>query len=490
MLSCFLVDGRHSQEDVPRLCAEAARAAWRQRARRAGASGAHALLAQLLLERAGLGVSASAPWGAYLDWNATAPPRPEATQAYLRALAEDWGNPASVHRWGQRARHALDQAKLRMAEALGCAAHELVLTSGGTEANATAIAAFARGDGAAGTTAHARPAAAPCSPARSSTARCCGPPRSACRRLGAQLVVIPVDDCGRIDLGALAAALAPSTRLVCLQLANNEVGTIQDLAPLVAAARARAPQARILADCCQTVGRMALPPLPSLGVDAVSIAGHKLGAPKGTGVLWLRGGSLAEPLLHGGRQQQDRRSGTEDARGCRSRFRGRHLAATTCASRGGDRALPRPSLLIQRLWERIASALPAAVWIAQGAPRLANTCALAHPGCRRDALVARLDLDGVGVSPGAACMAARGEPSHVVAALGLPPELARSALRVSIGWATTEAEIDAGASAYIAAVRALSVVPEHRCTTSSTTSGEDAVKAIERRTPGPGPALR
>ncbi len=388
----------------------------------------------------------SAP-GAYLDWNATAPPRPEATEAYLRALAEDWGNPASVHRWGQRARHALDQAKLRMAAALGCAAHELVLTSGGTEANATAIAAFARGDRLA-----AEPAGLP-SPVLASAiehSSVLRPAEAACRRLGAQLTTFPVDACGRVDAAALAAALAPSTRLVCLQLANNEVGTIQELGPLVAAVRARAPRARILADGCQAIGRMALPALGSLGVDAVSLAGHKLGAPKGTGLLWLSGGQLAEPLLHGGRQQQDRRSGTEDAAGAAAL-----AAALAAATAGAEAEIARARALILRLWERVSAALPKAVWIARDARLLANTCALAHPGLRRDALVARLDLDGVGVSPGAACMAARGEPSQVVAALGLDPELARSAIRFSIGWATTAAEIDAGAAAYVAAARAM-----------------------------------
>ncbi len=378
--------------------------------------------------------------GVYLDWNATAPPRPEVLDAYMQASAAGWGNPASAHQWGQRARHVLDQARLSMALTLGCAVHELVLTSGGTEANATAIQAACREDDPVD---HGRPRVVVSSIEHSSVLR-------PAKRWGRDCAIAGVDADGRILPASLESLVDASTRLVCLQLANNEIGTIQDLPALVALVRQRSPQSCILADCCQVPGRMPLPPLPNLGVDAASFAGHKLGAPKGLGLLWLRGGSLARPLLDGGRQQQDRRSGTEDAPGAVAL-----ACALAAATRDQDSGIQRSRGLLERLWARISQELPQAVWIARGAPRLANTMALGHPGCARAALVTRLDLAGYAVSPGAACMARRGDPSHVVAALGLDPALAASVIRISIGWSTTEAEIDGFAHAYVREVGSL-----------------------------------
>lgn len=374
---------------------------------------------------------------AYLDWNATAPLRPEARAAWLAAQDEAWGNPASVHAEGQRARDRLDRSLASCAAALGCRAHELVLVSGGTEANAAAIHAAVAA-------ARARAVAAPTVLALASEHSSVLANAAAYARL----VELPVDGDGLLAPAALAAA-GDDTALVCLQFANNETGVLQDLPALVAEARRRAPRALLLVDCCQGAGKAALD-LAALGCDFASIAGHKLGAPKGVGLLYVRAGVRPAPLIAGGRQQQDRRSGTEDPA-----LAAALAAALTAAGAALAAEEPRQRALRDGFEQAVRARLPAVRVLGAGAPRLANTSCLVHPGVDGRQLVQRLDLAGFQVSTGAACRAARGQPSHVVAALGVEPALARSALRVSLGWRTTAAEVEAAAAGYVAAVTAL-----------------------------------
>ena len=371
----------------------------------------------------------------YLDWNATTPLRPEARAAYLQACDETWGNPSSSHAWGQRARHALDQARLRISALLGCRAHELVVTSGGTEANALAIHSVLAhgGDAVVSAIEH------------SSVLRNV---EAACARHGGVVQRVAVDADGRVSAQAVLAALGPRTRLVCVQFANNELGTIHDVAAIATAVHQLKPEVAVLVDCCQAPGKTPFT-LAGLGADLASFAGHKFGAMKGVGLLYVRQGQALEAQLHGGRQQQDRRSGSEDAALALALAAALEVAMATQHSEG-----ERQQRLLTALWDQVHTALPAARWLGQASPRIANTLSLAHPGCRREDLVARLDLAGFAVSPGAACMAARGESSHVIAALGLPPGLAAGAIRVSIGWATTSAQLQAFARAYIQEVGA------------------------------------
>ncbi len=371
---------------------------------------------------------------AYLDYNATAPLLPAARAAWLEAQEQAWGNPASAHGQGQQARHHLDQARARIALLLGCRPAELIVTSGGTEANALAIRSAVSAAGA--------PAAILASAIEHSSVL-----RNA-ERAGS-LTLVAVDRCGRVQQDALGAALSPAIRLVCLQYANNETGTMQDVAGLCALVRSRAPAALVLLDCCQGAGKRTLD-LHALGVDFATIAGHKFGAPKGIGLLYARSGVPVEAMLAGGRQQQDRRSGSEDAAAAAA------LAAALaqgCALAASEE--PRQRRLLAECWAVISGALPAARWLAQDADRLANTMSLAHPGAGRELLVTRLDLAGFAVSAGAACMARRNEPSHVIAALGLERALGESAIRVSIGPATVSAELQAFALAYVREVRSL-----------------------------------
>jgi len=257
--------------------------------------------------------------------------------------------------------------------------------------------------------------------------------------------LVAVDGAGRIAAADLAAA-APGAAVVCIQAANNEVGTIQEVAVLAAAVRTAEPQARILVDACQLVGKAPLS-LPMLGVDAVAIAGHKFGAPKGVGLLWLRRGVRVVPLIAGGRQQSDRRSGTEDA-----------ALVTACAAALAEAAeeavteTPRQAALIAACWSTLSARLPQLRRLGGGLP---NTLGLIHPGVDGRHLAMRLDLAGYAVSTGAACMAGRGEPSHVARALCGDDALARPFIRVSIGRTTTAAELSGFTNACVAAVSAL-----------------------------------
>ncbi len=370
----------------------------------------------------------------YLDWNATAPLNAAARTAWLAAQDDAWGNPGSVHDQGQRARHAIDQAKATCARVLGCRTNELIVTSGGTEANALAIHAAASNA--------ENPALILASAIDHSSVL-----RNA--ELYGRLVKLPVDQQGRLHPQLVHEAMKEGPALVCLQFANNELGTRQDVLALVAAVRAIAPQTRVLLDCAQGAGKAAID-LRELDVDFASIAGHKFGAPKGVGLLYVKNGVRLPPLIAGGRQQQDRRSGTEDAAGIAAL-----AAALSAAAAHAEEDDIRQRLLLESTFARIALDLPHAQWLAHAADRLPNTLSLAHPGIANETLVMRLDLAGIAVSTGAACMAARGEQSHVIAALGIPAELARGVIRVSIGHSTTAADLDTFAAAFVREVRAL-----------------------------------
>jgi len=366
----------------------------------------------------------------YLDHNATAPLEPAARAAWLAASDQAWGNPASAHAVGQRARHACDQAKSACARMLGCAAHELVVTSGGSEANALAI--------------HAAMRLMPGSAIVVSAIEHSSVLRNAARHGAPTLVAVDSD--GRLDAEHLAAAVDARTGLVCVQFANNELGTLQDVSALVAAVRARSARVLILLDCCQGAGKAVID-LHALGVDFASVAGHKFGAPKGVGLLFARNGVAVDALIAGGRQQQDRRSGSEDAA-----LPAALAAALGARLAGAEAEATRQRTLLADAFARIHAALPQARWIAGAAPRLANTLSLAHPGVDNEALVVRLDLAGFAVSRGAACMARRGEPSHVIAALGLDSALACGVIRVSIGPATSADDLAGFAAAYVGEV--------------------------------------
>jgi len=367
----------------------------------------------------------------YLDWNATTPPRAKALEAWLRIQQTDWGNASSIHEMGQSARHHWDAARASVGRDLGCRASSVVFTGSGSEANNLAIHASLHGVAAGGIVAAAIDHSSILRPLLAQTAA------------GHHQQLVAVDGQGLIDQGALVEVLDGATRLVCLQFANNELGTQQDIPALVALVRKHAPQALIHCDACQGAGKVAIA-AADLGVDFLSISGHKFGAPKGLGVLLcLRPGPVS-PLIHGGQQQQDRRSGSEDVAGAVALASALAAATAELSSEG-----PRQRQLLEATYSSIKAALPELRWLGQGAPRLANTLSLAHPGLRSDPLVMRLDMAGVAVSRGSACMAARKEPSHVIRALGLREDLAASVIRISIGHSTSATEMEAFAEQYL-----------------------------------------
>ncbi len=373
----------------------------------------------------------------YLDWNATAPLSPAAKQAWINAYDIAWANPGSVHAPGQATRHHIDHMKATCARLLGCKPHELIATSGGTEANALAITS---------TVADAAPddnlilmsAIEHSSVLRNS------------ERFHAKK--LPVDSCGRLLPETVRAAVTDKTRLLCVQFANNEIGVRQDIPALVSVMREIAPQARVLLDCAQGAGKVDIN-FNELGVDFASVAGHKIGAPKGVGLLYVKNGVKISPLIYGGKQQQDRRSGTEDAANLSAL-----AAALEDALSHGEEERVRQRMLLEGAYARIKKSLPNVQWLAHEAERMPNTMSLLHPGVVNGALVMRLDLAGVSVSTGSACMAARGEPSHVIAALGIDLDLAKSVLRISVGSTTTADNIDAFVAAYISEVTAMTAM--------------------------------
>ena len=369
----------------------------------------------------------------YLDYNASAPLRAEARQAWLHAQDQVMGNPNSTHYYGQQARALFDKARNDLATALGCKGHELVLCGSGTEANALAI--------------HAALTLRPQTQIRCSVIEHSSVLRNA--HAAAMCKEIPVDADGLINKAALLEQLQASCGLVCLQFANNELGVIQDIHDLIPAIRAASPQTLIHLDVCQGAGKVPIA-LRAWDVDFASVAGHKFGAPKGCGLLYSKLGHKVEPLIYGGRQQQDRRSGTEDVAAMAA------MAAALHASLNGAAAeMQRQQELIESCWSIISEALPAAQFFARDCQRLPNTMSLAFPGVKNSALIPRLDLAGFCVSPGSACMAARGEPSHVIAALGVDKGLAHSVIRVSIGSSTSAEDMQNFARAYIAEIKSL-----------------------------------
>ena len=351
----------------------------------------------------------------YLDYNATAPVKP----AVVDAVAETMllaGNPSSVHGFGRDVRKRIEDARERIAALLGCAPPELVFTAGGTEANNTALR---------GTGRRALIVSAIEHPAILRTAEV----------VADDLVVLPVDGEGVLDLGALDAALAAhgADALVSVMLANNETGVIQPVAEI--AARAQAAGALVHCDAVQAPGRIPVS-FAALGVDMMSIAAHKFAGPKGIGALVVRAGLDIAPLVTGGGQERGLRGGTENAAGIAGFGAAAALAADDLARAGALSAMR------DGMEARLRETEPDVVVFSAGAPRLPNTSCLTMPGVQSETQVMGLDLAGVAVSAGSACSSGKVEASHVLRALGASDAVGGCAIRVSMGWATTEDEIE------------------------------------------------
>jgi cysteine desulfurase len=366
---------------------------------------------------------------AYLDWNATAPLRPQARAVMTQAL-DLTGNPSSVHSEGRAARVAIEQARAKVAALVGADPAQVTFTSGGTEANMMALSPFwsaGRGD-----TRFARLLVSAIE----------HPSAGQGGRFPADRVeVVPVTSQGVVDLDALEARLqAGGSALVSVMLANNETGVIQPIRAVADLVHAAGGLLHV--DAVQGPGRIDCD-IKALGADLLTISGHKLGGPKGVGALVRREGlHLSDPLIRGGGQERGLRAGTEDV----AAIAGFGAAAEAAAGQADAALMAR---LQERLENGILAATPDAIIFGHGTPRLPNTTLFTHPGLKAETAVIAFDLEGVAVSSGSACSSGKVQPSHVLAAMGVEAKLARGAIRISTGYATGEAEIDHCLKAWI-----------------------------------------
>jgi cysteine desulfurase len=372
----------------------------------------------------------------YLDYNATAPVPAEVADAVATALRDCPGNASSIHAFGQRAKAVLDDARTAVARLIGAEPSEIVFTSGGTEADNLAVCGVAesRSSG---------PRSAIITTAIEHEAVLNSV--KALARRGWPVTVLPVDSSGVVAIDALARAIDAAAEsppaLVSVMLVNNELGTIQPVKALAALARERGVPFHT--DAVQAVGRIPVS-VRDLGVDLLSIAGHKFGAPKGVGALWVRRGVALQPQSLGGRQERGRRAGTENT----PALEGLGVAAERAARQLSSEA-SRQAALRDRLEKTILEKVPGAVVNGGPGARVPNTTNISFEGVEGESLVIGLDLEGIAVSTGSACSSGTLEPSHVLRAIGLPPSRVESAVRFSLGEGTTDAEID----------RVLDVVP-------------------------------
>ncbi len=378
----------------------------------------------------------------YFDWNATTPLRPEATAAFAEAIAVV-GNPSSVHAEGRAARRYVERAREQVAELVGARPADVIFTGSGTEANMLALT----------------PAIETAKEKRPRDKLLMSAIEHSSVRAGGKFVRdaiedIPVDVDGRVNLAALAGAVSKVARpLVSLMLANNETGVVQPV--LEAAAIVQAGGGLLHVDAVQAAGRVRCD-LRTLGADLLTLSAHKIGGPKGVGAL-VRGREdlhFTDPLIRGGGQERGMRAGTENVAG---------IAAFGAAAEAARRQLADEAAhmcgLRDFLEAELSAISPRAVIFGDAAERLPNTTLFGLEGVKAETAVIALDLDGVAVSSGAACSSGKVQPSHVLAAMGVSPALLRGAVRVSLGWTTTKADVERFLSAWRKLAGALSKAP-------------------------------
>ncbi|HEY8702151.1 MAG TPA: cysteine desulfurase family protein [Arthrobacter sp.] len=374
----------------------------------------------------------------FLDAAATTPVRREALDAMWPYLTGEFGNPSSHHSLGEAAADALAGARAAVAAVLGCRSGEVTFTSGGTEADNLAVKGIALARHAAEPTLNRVVISAVEHPAVEESARYLE------RFHGFVVDVVPVDGAGRVAPEALAALLRPETALVSVMYANNEVGTVQPIAQLAALAHSRGIPFHT--DAVQAAGWLPLH-VKSLGVDALSISGHKLGAPKGCGVLFVRGRTRIEPLIHGGGQERGRRSGTENVAGAVGL-----ATALTLAQNQHAEDTERVAALRDSFIAAVLSAVPGAVLTGHPTERLPSVASFCFPGTSGESVLLELERQGVVCSSGSACAAGSDEPSPVLTALGLDAEVAQTAVRFSFDSTVSGADLETAAKAVGAAV--------------------------------------
>ncbi len=371
----------------------------------------------------------------YFDHNATTPVLPEVQEAMLPFYMGAYGNPSSIHHFGQQARAAVEQARAEVARLLNCRPNEVVFTSGGTEANNLAVFGAVRAaTGAGGGRQHVITTEIE----HHAVLNAC----QALEKEGVAVTYLPVGPSGVVEPDDVRRALGPETVLVTVMYANNEIGAVQPVAEIAALARAHG--VLMHTDAVQAAGKIPLD-AKALGVDLLSISGHKIYAPKGVGALFVRRNTLLKPLSYGGHHERDRRAGTENVAGIVGLGRAAEIARQSLAAESA-----RLGALRDRLERGILAHVDEAGVNGDPLRRVPNTTNIHFDHVEGEALVISLDLKGIACSTGAACSSGAIEPSHVLTAIGLRSDQARASLRFSLGRHNTAEQVD----------RVIEVLPE------------------------------
>jgi cysteine desulfurase len=365
----------------------------------------------------------------YMDNNATSPLLPEVLEAMRPYFIEEFGNASSIHHHGQNTRAAVERARESVAAMLGCRPSEVVFTSGGTEGDNLAIFGLIKaGDHIITSTIEHHAVL------------------HACKQLekrGCQVTFVPVDGRGLVDPTDVKRALKSNTKLISIMMANNETGVVQPVDEI--GHIAKEADVYFHTDAVQAAGKIPIN-VDEIGCDLLSISGHKMHAPQGTGALYVRKGTLIEPLFYGGNHERQRRAGTENVAGIVALGKAAEVAKAGLA----NGSIARLTKLRDRLQSELVSKLDDVGVNGDSAPRVPTTTNIHFDHIEGEALVIALDLKGLAVSTGAACSSGAIEPSHVLTAMGLPADQARASLRFSLGKQTTSEDIDF----------ALSIIPE------------------------------
>ena len=365
----------------------------------------------------------------YFDNNATTPVLPEVLEAMRPYFGEHFGNASSIHHHGQETRAAVERARESVASLLGCRPSEIVFTSGGTEADNLAIFGLVQpGDHVITSTIEHHAVLNSCKQLESA---------------GCEVSYVPVDGRCQVDPGDVRRAIRPNTKLITIMMANNETGVLQPVEEIGKVAAEA--DVYFHTDSVQAAGKTPIN-VNRIGCDLLSISGHKMHAPQGVGALYVRKGTILQPMLYGGSHERARRAGTENVPGIVALGKAAELARQ--ALERGD--LTRMSALRDRIEQTMLGEVKSTAVNGQGAPRVPNTTNICFDYIEGEALVIALDLKGLAVSTGAACSSGAIEPSHVLTAMGLPPEQARASLRFSLGKQNLPEDVDF----------ALSLVPE------------------------------